>query len=301
MDPIRSKESGIPADLPEANLTSNGVDRKPTSLKQIRTFQGDVAEALRREQRSLVSIQQAEHLKNSSTQSASGTSLENSKRGTEFFHLFLGSLLLFILGTVGVWYAYNEFVRRTATPIMTAPANRFISANAETNLNLAVDSRETLINTLSAAVRGTAVGELRHIILPLSTSEFLNILGSQAPSSLVRAFDPLFMFGAFGESAFLIIKLVSFENAFAGMLAWEKNLNQDIGPLFATAKLSINIPPGSTFTDITDKNKDVRVLALDGEPILLYSFFDNNMLVITDHIETLRTLNDRLTREKLSR
>lgn len=300
MDPIRSKESEIPADLPEANLTSNGVDRKPTPLKQIRTFQGDVAEALQREQRSLVSIQQAEHLKNSSARSSTDKPPVNSRR-TELFYLVLGSLVLFILGAVGVWYTYDEFMRRSATPITTAPANRFISADTETNLNLAVDSRETLINTLSAAVRGTAVGELRHIILPLSTSEFLNILGSQAPGSLTRAFDPLFMFGAFGESAFLIIKLISFENAFAGMLAWEKNLNQDIGPLFVTAELSRNISPESTFTDITDKNKDIRVLALDGEPILLYSFFDNNMLVITDHIETLRTLNDRLAREKLSR
>jgi len=272
-----------------------------TPLKQIRTFQGDVAEALQREQRSLVSIQQAEHLKKGSTSSATDTASENTKRKREIFFLFLGSLTLFVLGTVGAWYAYNEFVRRTVTPIMTAPANRFVSANTEINLTLTATSREALINTLADAVRGAPSGELIHINFSLSTIKFLEMLGTRAPGSLVRAFDPLFMFGAFGESTFLIIKLASFENAFAGMLAWEKNLNQDIGPLFATAELSRNVAPESTFTDVTDKNKDVRMLALGDQPVLLYSFFDNNMLIITDHIETLRILMDRLTREKLSR
>src|SRR3989338_5593255 len=272
-----------------------------TPLKQIRTFQGDVAEALRREQRSLVSIQQAEHLKKGATSSATGTPSEDTKRRTEIFFLFLGSLALFVLGTVGAWYAYNEFVRRTVTPIMTAPANRFVSTNTEINLTLTATSREALINTLADAVRGAPSGELIHINFSLSTIKFLEMLGTRAPGSLIRAFDPLFMFGAFGESTFLIIKLASFENAFAGMLAWEKNLNQDIGPLFATAELSRNVAPESTFTDVTDKNKDVRMLALGDQPVLLYSFFDNNMLIITDHIETLRILMDRLTREKLSR
>ena len=277
------------------------MDTEETPLKQIRTFQGDVAEALQRERESLVSIQQAEHLKKSSTPSAASTPSESSKRRTEFFLLFLGSLVLFILGTVGVWYAYNEFVSGAAVPIMTAPANRFISADTETNLTLTAVSREALINTIINAVGNVPIGELKHINLSLSTSEFLQSLESRAPASLIRAFNPLFMFGAFGESAFLIIKLTSFENAFAGMLAWEKNLGQDIGPLFATAKSLANLPPGSVFTDITDKNKDVRALASGDQLVLLYSFFDNNMLIITDRIETLRTLIDRLTREKLSR
>ena len=277
------------------------MDTEETPLKQIRTFQGDVAEALQRERESLVSIQQAEHLKKSSTPSAASTPSESSKRRTEFFLLFLGSLVLFILGTVGVWYAYNEFVSGAAVPIITAPVNRFISADTETNLTLTAVSRETLINTIINAVGNVPIGELKHINLSLSTSEFLQSLESRAPASLIRAFNPLFMFGAFGESAFLIIKLTSFENAFAGMLAWEKNLGQDIGPLFATAKSLANLPPGSVFTDITDKNKDVRALASGDQLVLLYSFFDNNMLIITDRIETLRTLIDRLTREKLSR
>ena len=287
------------------------MDSTETPLKQIRTFQGDVAEALQKQQGSLVSIQQAEHLKTRNNLSATDTPTEQPNKRKEFVVLFLGSFVLLALSAVGGWYAYNEYVRRSATPATTAPANRFISANTEANITFPATSRDTLLNTLSDAIKGMASGELRHVILRkglveetaslFPTDEFLAALESRAPSSLVRAFDPLFMFGASGKSVFLIIKLASFENAFAGMLAWEKNMSQDVGPLFATAALLKDIPQGAVFTDLIDKNKDVRVLALGKEPVLLYSFFDNNMLIITDNIETLRTLVDRLTREKLSR
>lgn len=287
-------------------------DKESAPLKQIRTFQGDVAKALQRERESLVSIQQAEHLKKNSAQFATGTPSENAKRRSESLSLFLGSFILFTLGMVGAWYAYNEFIRRTATPIMTAPANRFMSVDAEVNLNLTAASREALINAISDTIQSTASREVKQIVFIkkegtketsylFPTAEFLEMLKTRAPGSLIRAFDPLFMFGAFGESTFIIIKLTSFENAFAGMLAWEKNLSQDIGPLFATAELLRDVPLESVFTDITDRNKDVRMLAQRDQPILLYSFFDNNMLIITDNMETLRVIVDRLTREKLSR
>ena len=288
------------------------MNPEETHLKQIRTFQGDVAEALQKEHSSLISIQQAEQLKKNSVQPDTNTSRKNSNNRIESFYLFIGSVLLLSLGVVGTWYAYNEFVKRSATPIITAPANRFISVDTEANISLATDSREVLIKTLSDAIQDVTAREMRHVIFTkqmgttetsylFPTSEFFKILKTRTPASLIRALDPLFMFGAFGKSTFLIIKLSSFENAFAGMLAWEKNLSQDIGPLFATAELSRDIPLESVFTDVTDKNKDVRVLALKGQQVLLYSFFDNNMLIITDNIETLRVLIDRLTREKLSR
>lgn len=288
---------------------------KENPLKQIRTFQGDVAQALENQRESLVSIQRAEQLKQTLSGSK-GLSKTNKKR-LEIFYLFLGSVVLLVLGSVGAWYGYQEFARRSSTPIAAASPNRFISNDNEVNLNLANVSREALLGILAEATVSVPSGELRHINLRegpgadsplLTTAQFLERLESRAPGNLVRAFDPLFMFGTFGGnlgtegiSTFLIIKLTSFENAYAGMLAWEQNLPQDIGPLFATNRLLNNLSPEATFTDLIDRNKDVRVVSYQDQPVLLYSFFDNNMLIITDHIETLRALIDRLTREKLSR
>ena len=285
------------------------MDKEKSPLKQIRTFQGDVAEALEKQHESLVSIQRVEHLKKDSIQS-SGKTAEVSKKRIEFTYLLLGSLLLFALSATGVWYAYNEFVRKTSTPPIATPANRFIYSEAELVLNISETSREDFIKTLSSALEEVADGEVRHVVLEkstlegtelLPTSEFLNILKSRAPGNLIRAFDPLFMLGAYGKSTFLILRLDSFENAFAGMLAWEKDLNRDIGPLLATAEITRNIEPGTTFTDIIDRNKDARILSLYDEVTLIYSFLDNNTLIITDNLETLRVVVDRLTKEKLSR
>jgi len=285
------------------------MDKEKSPLKQIRTFQGDVAEALEKQHESLVSIQRVEHLKKDSIQS-SGKTAEVSKKRIEFTYLLLGSLLLFVLSATGVWYAYNEFVRKTSTPPIAAPANRFIYSEAELVLNISETSREDFIKTLSSALEEVADGEVRHVVLEkstlegtelLPTSEFLNILKSRAPGNLIRAFDPLFMLGAYGKSTFLILRLDSFENAFAGMLAWEKDLNRDIGPLLATAEIARNIEPGTIFTDIIDRNKDARILSLYDEVTLIYSFLDNNTLIITDNLETLRVVVDRLTKEKLSR
>lgn len=293
------------------------MDSEETPLKQIRTFQGDVAEALQKQRESLVSIQRAEYLRKNTPQASNVISAENSKRRTDLFFLVMGSFILFSLGVAGAWYAYNEFVTRSSTPIIVAPSNKFLSTNMEKNLDATSASRETLVNAIVSAAANVPSENLWHLILRngsdsesplLATSDFLSKLESQAPDSLVRAFDPLFMFGTLGQSSvtggasnFLIIKLSSFENAFAGMLAWEKNLGQDIGPLFTTASLLRDLPLDPAFIDLTDRNKDIRMLSSQGRPVLLYTFFDNNMLIITDNLATVRILIDRLTREKLSR
>lgn len=290
------------------------MDQEETPLKQIRTYQGDIAEALKRQQESLVSIQRSERLHHGAPQEPE---TPEQKRRKQIFYLIFGSFVFFVLAGVGSWFTYNEFIRRTVSPITAAPANRFISSNTETRLDTASILKSELINSLRHATTNLGDNELGHIVLEkpsvtgpilLTSEEFLTKLESKAPGALVRALDPLFMFGAIGSkststptSIFLIIKLTSFDNAFAGMLEWEKDLGQDLGPLFATSATSSGPLAPNLFIDITDRNKDVRALMLNNVPVLLYSFFDNTFLIVTDRLETLRTIVDRLTREKLSR
>ena len=109
------------------------------------------------------------------------------------------------------------------------------------------------------------------------------------------------MAGSLGEDPFLIIKLTSFENAFAGMLSWEPNMARDLAPLLGTTDLLKVINPAYVFKDVIVRNKDVRMLEASSTPVILYSFFDNQMLIITEDIDAIQTLIDRLTREKLLR
>lgn len=284
------------------------MDKEGTPLKQIRTFQGDVAEALAKQQESLVSIQRAEKLKTESV--AHVETSEESKKRKQFLYLLLGSLILIAMGAFGARFAYVEFIRKTSPPTIALPENRFITANTEASISFTSPTRDSLINGITSATLNTPRGELKHVIIKkssegkeeiLSTKEFLSAMESRAPGNLVRALEPLFMLGALGDSTFAIFKLSSFENTFAGMLTWEKNLAEDIGPIFNTAELLRSLPPESTFSDVTDRNKDIRALMFGDQSILLYSFLDSNTLIITDNLDTLRTLIDRLTQEKLSR
>ena len=276
-------------------------------LKQIRTFQGDVAEALGKEKPSLVSIQRAEHAK------YGAPTPESSAKGrrNQFFFLSSGSLILLVLGGLGAWFAYSQFLKQAVSPIVATPDNQFFSVNSDLELVVATSSRETLIQETLGKTREIPATELAQITLKtrvgdkvLSSTDLFRTLQTKASSQLLRAFDPLFMLGAIGAnsttsapSTFIIIKLTSFENAFAGMFAWEPNLLKDLGPLFSTTPTIEEL----AFTDVTDRNKDVRVLGPSDEPVLLYTFFESEFLIITDSLETLHTLVEDLTREKLSR
>jgi len=278
-------------------------------LKQIRTFQGDVADALHRQKESLVSIQQTEAVKRRQSPDEVVES-EIARRRKNAFFLFIGSLFFITLGIFGAWYGYQEYLRKTAPPPPTAPANRLIAPEDEVSVDISGASRETLLSKFTEAIMNVPEGKLKHVVLRngsladsalLTTSELFNILESKASGSLVRSFAPIFMIGALGQDPFLIIELVSFENTYAGMLAWEPNMPADIAPMLGTGDLLKVISPAYVFRDMIVKNKDVRLLEASSTPVMLYSFLDNQILIITEDLETLQTLIDRLTREKLSR
>lgn len=317
---------------PENNQEPKPVPQKETppptpgpSLRQIRTFQGDVAEALGTQKESLYSIREKELAKNGPVEPAKKEVREHGARN--FLLLFLGTITLLALSGFGAWYTYLLFQEKTAAPVVSAPPNRLFSPNTEVDIDALNLNKETFLASFAEARSGVSTNEIRHFILKealgeeiiYTTSEnFLNILRHRAPGNLVRALDPFFMLGSVGESVFIVFKLTSFENAFAGMLSWEANLAEDLGPLFSQALL-IREASGNPFEDTIFRNKDMRTLTLTTEAIeadeeegieaveareeivLLYSFYDSRFLIITDQRETLMTVIDRLSRERFLR
>lgn len=304
--------------VPEAPLTppvQMSSEPTPPALKQIRTFQGDVAGALERQNESLFSIQQIEQLKRASGGTVPEVSEpDNSGKRREYFFLIIGSIFFVGLGVVGAWYGYQEYLRKTAPPVVIAPESRLISIQESVDIDATGITREALLTKISEESSSTKKG-IKHLVLrrgveataPLvSTTELLQTLKVQAPGALVRSFDPIFMLGNLGDEGggrFLIIKLSSFDNAFAGMLTWEKTLGQDLGVIFSTNTEIQEVETGATFKDVIYTNKDVRVLSAgtgtSTKPVLMYSFFDNKMLIITENLETLQTIIDRLTQALL--
>ena len=137
------------------------------------------------------------------------------------------------------------------------------------------------------------------------------MLKTNTPDSLVRSFDPQFVYGIYGfnpHSPFLLIKVNDYENAYAGMLAWEPYMKDDVGSLFiykgddivATSSTStFSVTP---FTDDVLDNYDARVLLnANGNIILLYTFIDKNTLLIASNEPTLKEILARLTVSQVER
>lgn len=312
--------------MPLENKPANGVSSetspvfpnpvpKPyvSPLKQIRTFQGDVASALGKQKESLFSIQQAEHAKMAVSQKVPEPVAIEAKeaKNRETILLTFGGAALLTLALTGAFFGYREYTMRTLPPTLSVPESRIIAVQSEKTINFASTTRENLIASIWEMSTGVGEGEIRHLVLrkgsdessPLATTaEFMEKMESRVPASLVRSFEPVFMMGSLLNSRFIILKLSSFENAFPGMLAWEQNMASDIGSLFATEQALKSIAPASVFKDVISRNKDVRILkGADDQPLLMYSFFDNQMLIITDNLATLQTVVERLTQELLSR
>jgi len=325
----------------------NPEEQKPQAsspLKQIRTFQGDVAEALKNQNESVVSIQRAEVKRAErkieepvvekadflkpvtitpevartappkEVKTLTSEQIEQRKSIKSGILLFLGIIVLVALGAGGAWFGYKQYKTKVAVPIATEFENKFLSTDNFIDTDALTLKRESLIKLVRGELEKTGFKGIEQIELHkgsnidaplLPTETFLTLIQSHAPGSLIRAFNPLFMLGTIGENpkhTFILIKLDSFENAYAGMLKWEPNLADDLLPFFAPEEVTSTLPSNTLFTDVTIQNKDARVLKDPaGTSVLLYSFYDNSILVITDSEETLRTLITRLNSEKLTR
>ena len=284
-------------------------------LKQIRTYQGDVASALQKQNESIASIQKREAVKREDEQRAAEPEKKTNWK-TIVLSIFI---ILFIgLGSFGGYWAYLKFKNQRASPVMVTPANRLIQVREVREINALTLNREQLTMLVREEARRVTSPDQRGEIIQINlrkgegelaelfqTSEFLVLMETRAPGALVRAFDPLFMLGVSGaeiSKPFILVKLKSFEQAYPGMLFWEENLREDLLPLFLDPEQLAAVSSENKFEDITLANKDARLLKDDsGKTVLIYTFLNNEVLLITDDENGLRTIQNLYLGGKLSR
>ncbi|MHB1330649.1 MAG: hypothetical protein ACYCY6_01640 [Minisyncoccota bacterium] len=317
---IQTESDSVPASMPEqvgVKSTQTETEQEITSLKQIRTFEGDVADAIKKQNESLISIHRAEEKKRDAIKTLAPDTEKkpNHHEGVKALGMAILTIIFIAGGGYGAYYAFNTYNVITAPPPDTTPVNQFIGAGVTTDIDASTLTRDETISLVSSS-RSTPrdANAIEHLELRrgtlhdselLSTESFLTRLASNAPRALIRSFNDLFMLGILGSNpahTILLIKLDSFENAFPGMLEWESKLRDDILPLFASTERIQTVPLNPSFEDKTIQNHDARVMKnMSGETVLIYGFFDNSILIITDEEETFRTIINRLQSEKLSR
>lgn len=320
------------------NESTTPTPHQDVVIRNLRTFQGDVADAIKKQNASVLSITLAEKKKKDKeeTQEDKHAKVENHKRAWSV----LASILLIILGvgTVGVFYYLQKQAPAPSTP-GPAPEQTIVGYNTKKGINVDGATRQKFLTVIAEEKNNSTVNpnEITYLYLNkeqsvvargLTTKELFTILDTKIPGATLRSFGDQFMFGFFRDEnieSFLLIHVNSFDIAYDGMLKWENTIASDIGSLFysqtntqpttiaeatttstTTPKLSSlpKVAPQITnaFEDETFANKDARVLKNStGKTLLLYSFLDKETLLITSNENTLKEMVNKLISQKLIR
>ena len=196
-------------------------------------------------------------------------------------------------------------------------------------------ARNTLMQTLNEAKKTTQVslGLIARLYPGIPSADgqsqipilvdgqaFLSTLAPNIPEGLLRTIDTkqyLLGIHSFDENqSFLILKVDAYEQAYSGMLAWERTMRIELSPLFTrnisprietthvtpalVATSSTSTPPTPPppapvgFVDRIVENHDARVIQNEwGDLLLLWTFLDRTTIVITTNEHTLREIISR--------
>ncbi len=299
-------------------LPPEGEGQGGTDVRALRTYQSDVAEALKKQKTSVIQMVLAEHKRKEKTAEELSPTSKKNLPVIVVSALFI-VLSVVLVGGAGFYFLSNNKSAESPTQETAVPSQVF--AEAKKGIDITGLSRDRILDEIRKEISSSnlrldsvlniyfaervdpsAPPSPTNTMRIVSTERFFNALESKIPNALSRSLEPQFMLGvhAFnGNEAFLILKTNFFENAFAGMLKWEEFMARELLPLFAS-------PAGKeaydrNFQDFVLKNRDLRVLYNEtGEIVLLYSFYDNNTIVVSTSPDTLEEIVTRLSKPKES-
>ncbi len=128
--------------------------------------------------------------------------------------------------------------------------------------------------------------------------DIVNTMKPRLPKQLSAILYPEYMFAVHTtEENTPVIFLVAdaYDSAFAGMLAWEPSLAQDLAPFFPNRGATALNANSSKFEDMAVDNIDARVLRAPNKKVrILYAVLEKNVIVITNNIYTLKEAAARL-------
>lgn len=280
------------------------IQKREGILQQARTYRSDVADTVAENKLTPIDIVSAEE-----NRKAAMPAPQTERRSPLPIALILASLLLVLLGATFIGAIVYTFTpSETEVRIRTLDAPLIFSDSTKTQLIKTVD-RNTVLQTLltfkeSANLPLGSIERLRLTTpesqdLSLSTEEFFSAIEASVEPAFVRALDPRMMLGVYSSESvapFLVFKVLSYDQAFAGMHDWEDNITANLSP-FLSRK---NIYQNEAFTDLVIQNKDVRVLRdADSEIAYLYAFPDRQTLIIATHQYAFEELVTRLTNTRI--
>jgi hypothetical protein len=352
---VSSMPTNPSSDFPAQEKQPKGIQKirsrfTDSLVRPLRTYRDDVARAIQQKNASMVSVISAEADRRSRTMPIlAGQEAARNTSPKFFVFVALGALLVGVGAATLAWTLLIYPTQKSPIPASSIPS--FIFVEEQRPLDITNHSSSQISDLLYAARDATELSlggiaqlyfvekketnspeaPLRIELVP--AMRLFDLWGMRIPASLVRSIDEHLMFGfhAFdGNQPFFIFKTALYENAFAGMLDWERTIKNDMGLVFkfpvavstttatSTTENATTTPTGEDgiatsttdnldslirtnrpfvepFRDRVVRNKEVRVLEDEnGKILLLYAFQDRQTIIITTNEFTLNEVVSRL-------
>lgn len=316
----------IGEDFNRVNINRNAVNqgndesRVVPIQKTIRTYEGDIAELMSKKKTSVAKMVIAEADKNREDQSLAETS-KSSQNLTKNILVLLLSISFIVGGVFATKYLYQKSPlakQPVAMPIYKIPS--IINPDIQKTDVVKGLTKEAFTEFMATEINKYEIedGKILEVVpvasinpeqSKVSSQEFITALGFDITNTLKRSLTKDWMFGIYSNSnrkvPFIILKNDFFQNAYAGMLAWESSLIDDFAKIFNYYEKTPKGSMGATyysldtkFTDKTVKNRDIREYRNSGgETLILYSFIDKNTIVITTDDSIIPAILDRIEKQ----
>lgn len=290
--------SDVPLPPPEADpLVPKPYGFKDThtetkaSPKSIRTYQSDMADAVRMNEGSVIKIAVAEQERKAREQQVE---VKTERVGTLFA---IGSIIFALVGVGVLSYAIIS-TREKEVVVTGTPLNQSLITNDGTQaLMISGKNKQEIAKEFYTIAR--VPQEKQNSVLNINpinddstiktrpnAKDFISSLQTAMPGPLYRSLSDEYMLGSVSlekeGSPFIILKPTSFDYAYSGMLQWEKKMVDDFFLMYNIDVSGSNAYLLSKpFQDSILKNQDARVLYDNqGQVVMLYLFVNNDDLII---------------------
>ncbi|MFA6797223.1 MAG: hypothetical protein WCR40_00715 [Candidatus Paceibacterota bacterium] len=300
--------------LKDFGIEENETTESPKIIKPIiRTYKSDAENTIKSGHISSINMAIAES--NKMLRKSREEDIESEIKKTKLNKTLIIAGSIFIIGgilAIAIPYVllnreYNDNVvteENTEKTLITTDLSEKINIK-DLNLNRINTTLKERVSQSS-----TKLGQIKNFYLTegedeketiITSANFLKLIKTSTPLEIQRTLQTQYMFGMHnfnGNQKFLILKFGSYDIAYSGMLSWETNLWQDFKEIFdlrsedtATQNYGIEI---KKFQDAFFSNKDCRVVKnSSGEIIFLYSIINDETIVITTNVNTLREIINR--------
>jgi hypothetical protein len=212
----------------------------------IKTYQGDIASAIKNDNVSMIKIALAEKRRQDTR--GGGGSLDgtlNSSSNNNKYLIVFGIMAVFIVGGLLAGYLFLQSQSSQKQAVVQNTVQPILYTEEISNINIDGKDLNQVLKAIDQEKNGVMdTGTMKAIYLTsgvgtstqsLTTQDFFSILQTRVPDGLIRVLDPNFLFGVYAytpREMFAIFKVSSYDTAFANMLQWEPNIETDIGSIF---------------------------------------------------------------------